>query len=75
MADLDVEVEAPDALCAGRRLGPWLDVGLKVARKWAPMLRAFTVGGPNTLDMNVEVPRNLMTRIFRVIRRICAASP
>lgn len=67
----DVAAEAPDELCAGRRLSPWLDVGLKVARKWASTLRAYTVGGPNALDMSIDLPRNLMTRIFRVVRRIC----
>ncbi len=29
------------------------------------------MGGPNALDMSVDIPRNLMTRIFRVVRRIC----
>ena len=67
----DVAAEAPDDLCAGRRLSPWLDVGLKVAQKWASTLRPYTVGGPNALDMSVDIPRNLMTRIFRVVRRIC----
>ena len=67
----DVAAEAPDELCAGRRLSPWLEVGLKVARKWASTLQAYTVGGPNALDMSIDLPRNLMTRIFRVVRRIC----
>lgn len=67
----DVASEAPDDLCAGRRLNPWLELGLTVARKWAPTLRAYAIMNPNVLDMQEEVPRNLMTRIFRVIRRIC----
>ena len=71
----DVAAEAPDELCAGRRLSPWLEVGLSVARKWASTLRAYTVGGPNALDMSIDLPRNLMTRIFRVVRRICRSKP
>ena len=67
----DVTAEAPDELCAGRRLNPWLEVGLSVARKWASTLRAYAITNPNVLDMQQEVPRALMTRIFRVIRRIC----
>ncbi len=67
----DVAAEAPDDLCAGRRLNPWLEVGLSVARKWASTLRAYAITNPNVLDMQEEVPRSLMTRIFRVIRRIC----
>ena len=67
----DVAEEAPDDLCAERRLNPWLEVGLSVARKWASTLRAYAITNPNLLDMQEEVPRTLMTRIFRVIRRIC----
>ena len=67
----DVAAEAPDDLCAGRRLNPWLEVGLSVARKWASALRAYAITNPNVLDMHQEVPRNIMTRIFRVVRRIC----
>ncbi len=67
----DVAAEAPDDLCAGRRLNPWLEVGLGVARKWAASLRAYAITNPNLLDMQKEVPRSLMTRIFRVVRRIC----
>ena len=67
----DVAAEAPEDLCTGRRLTPWLEVGLSVARKWASTLRAYAIMNPNVLDMREEVPRTLMTRIFRVIRRIC----
>jgi hypothetical protein len=67
----DVAAEAPDDLCAGRRLNPWLEVGLSMARKWASTLRAYAITNPNVLDMQEEVPRSLMRRIFRVIRRIC----
>lgn len=67
----DVASEAPDDLCAGRRLNPWLELGLRVARKWASSLRPYAITNPNALDMQQEMPRNLMTRIFGVIRRIC----
>lgn len=67
----DVADEAPDDLCAGRRLSPWLEVGLAVARKWASSLRAYAIRSQNELDMREEVPRKLMTQIFRVIRRVC----
>lgn len=67
----DVAAEAPDDLCAGRRLNPWLEVGMSLARKWAPGLRPYAITNPNVLDMQESVPRSLMTRIFRVIRRIC----
>lgn len=67
----DVADEAPDELCMGRRLNPWLEVGLSVARKWASTLRSYAITNPNVLDMQEEMPRQLMTRIFRLIRRIC----
>ena len=70
----DVAAEAPDDLCSGRRLNPWLEVGLAVARKWASTLRADAIVNPNVLDVQVELPRQLMTRIFRVIRRICRSN-
>lgn len=30
----DAEAEAASALCEGRRLNPWLTIGLHLARKW-----------------------------------------
>lgn len=67
----DVAAEAPDDLCEGRRLNPWLEVGMSVARKWTSDLRPYAIASPNALDMQEPVPRSLMTRIFHVIRRIC----
>jgi len=67
----DVEAEAATALCEGRRLNPWLTVGLHLARKWGPRLRPYAFCNPNHLDVNDESARRMMGHIVMVIRKAC----
>jgi hypothetical protein len=62
--------DAPRDLCDGRRLNPWLRVGLHVARKWEPRLRWF-VGREGVLSVTEDYPRRAMVRIVKFIRRVC----
>lgn len=61
--------EAPEEARAGRKLSPWLKVGLHVANKWEPRLRDFT--SYEMLDVRLEYPRKAMAHIFKFIRRVC----
>ena len=61
---------SPKELCEGRRLGPWLRVGLHVAFKWAPRLQFFT-NSNGMLDVRSEYPRRAITHIVNFIRRVC----
>lgn len=63
---------AREDLCEGRRLNPWLKVGLHLARKWTTRLRAFS--RPDGLPcVHEEYPRRMVAHICRVARRICSS--
>lgn len=66
--------KAPEELCEGRRLNPWLKVGLHLARKWEPRLRWF-VGREGVLCVNEAYPRRVAVHIVNVIRRVCSSGP
>lgn len=61
--------EAPRELCEGRRLSPWLRVGLHLANKWEPRLRDCTSNN-GTLDGRLACVQKAIAHIFKVIRRV-----
>lgn len=65
-----VQELAPHAIVEGRRLNPWLDVGLHVAYEWEPVLGFRTIRD-NLLTGSDEVSREGMEQIFRTIREEC----
>lgn len=69
----DADEEATRELCKGRRLNPWLTLGLHLAWKWGAELRQYTEKSPNLLDVNHERPRRIMAHIIYVIRRACTS--
>ncbi|MGH8075228.1 MAG: hypothetical protein ACREO4_14355 [Lysobacter sp.] len=62
--------ESPKELVAGRKLNPWLEVGLHLAYKWEPRLRFF-INGNGNLSVDEEYPRRMLSHIVKVIRRVC----
>lgn len=69
----DVEREAPQDICEGRRLTQKLKLGLHLARKWAPRLRPYVGISSNDLNVNQDYPRRIMLHIANVIRRVCSS--
>lgn len=69
----DADKKVYSELYEGRRLNPWLTVGLHLARKWGPTLRQYAFNNPNFLDVNHERPRRIMAHVTYVIRRICTS--
>lgn len=65
-----VQELAPHSMVEGRRLNPWLDVGLRLAYEWEPVLRFRTVGDSLLTGSDV-VSREGMELIFRTIRTEC----
>lgn len=69
----DAEAEASALMCEGRRLNPWLTLGLHLARKWGPRLRPHAFINPNRLDVNHPYSRRTMAHVAYVIRRVCSS--
>ncbi|WP_329740744.1 inovirus-type Gp2 protein [Dyella sp. A6] len=66
----DVEEFAPQSLVEGRRLNPWLDVGLRLAYEWRSRLISYTdING--LLPGGHELVRAGMVEIFNAIRCAC----
>lgn len=64
--------QAPQALCEGRKLSPWIKIGLHLAYKWEPRLRRFA-GPSGVVDVNPTYPRRVMAHIVKFIRRVCTS--
>ena len=62
--------ESPKEITDGRRLNPYLKLGLHLAYKWEPRLRRFT-NSNGLLSVSEEYPRRMLSHIVRVIRRVC----
>ena len=56
-------------LCEGRRLNPWLRLGVHVARKWGPRLRGYTTHADTDALLLPGLPE-LLARQFRLIRYV-----
>ena len=66
----DADEEAPETLCKGRRLNPWLRLGLHLAWKWGERLRQYRTCD-NNLDGRLEFAHRMFCHIVSVIRRVC----
>jgi len=66
----DAEEEAPETACKGRRLNPWLRLGLHLAWKWGKRLRQYRAYD-NSLDIRHEYARRTLAHVVYVIRRVC----
>jgi len=66
-----VDESAPPSLVEGRRLNPWLELGLRLAYEWQPELR-FRTNQHGLLDGADEVARRGMEEIFRGVRTECS---
>lgn len=66
----DAEEEAPEAACKGRRLNPWLRLGLHLAWKWGKRLRQYRTYDSG-LDVRQEYARRAIAHVVYVIRRVC----
>lgn len=65
----DSEAEANLEITEGRRLSPWLRIGLHICRKWTPRLRPYRTFS-NSIDMSNAYPRRVLSHIYYCIRRI-----
>lgn len=62
--------ESAKELTDGRRLNPYLKLGLHLAYKWEPKLRYFT-NGRGLLSVDEECSRRMLSHLVKVIRRVC----
>jgi hypothetical protein len=53
-------------------MGPYVSVGMRLARKWEPRLRFFTNTDSEVLIAE-EYPRRMLAHIVFVIRRVCTS--
>lgn len=63
---------APKAWGRESEMHPYLNVGVRLARKWEPRLRWFTTT-KSDLVITEEYPRRMLGHIVRVIRRVCTS--
>lgn len=61
---------APKAWGREGEMHPYLNIGMRLARKWEPRLRWFTTT-KSDLVITEERPRRMLGHIVRVIRRVC----
>jgi hypothetical protein len=66
----DVAESAPKSLVEGRRLNPWLELGLSLAYEWQPQL-CFRTNQHGLLDGADESARKAIAEMFRIIRAEC----
>ena len=60
--------KATDSLCSGRRLSPWLRVGLHLAKKWEPRLR-WRVTSSGFPDIKEDYCRRALDHLLAMVRR------
>ena len=69
---LSASIEVPEECMAGRQLNPWLTLGLHLAWKWVPRLRAYSAThNAKIIDVNESAPRRMLSHVAKVIRRVC----
>ena len=63
---------APEAWGREAELNPYLRLGVRLARKWEPRLRFYT-DSRSELLISEDYPRESLTKITKLIRRVCRA--
>lgn len=63
---------APWVLAGGRKLTPYLDIGVRLASKWEPRIRAYFSG--DQLMIGDDYYRRVLKHLFRVIRQACGST-
>jgi hypothetical protein len=61
--------KAPTEVTNGRRLNPYLRLGVHLARKWEPRLRPFS-NGRGGLRVSEDYPARIISHIASVVRRV-----